>query len=518
MNVETDVVILGGAFSGASAGLLLRREFPDLKVLIIERATEPDRKVGESTSEVAGCFLTRVLGQYRWLAQNQLVKHGLRLWFTTPANDCFGKCGEIGAHFQSRLPTFQLDRATLDPHILDEAVAAGCELWKPARVTAVDLGGVGKNTLQVKMGEELHLVKAKWVIDASGKAAVLARQRKTLKSLDSHPTNAIWARFRNVADLDCSMLAAKFPEYATAMPCPRGAATNHLMGRGWWCWIIPLKDGDVSVGVTYDTRLYTPPEGATLTERLQKHLLMHPVGKYLFENAVPVEKDTRTYSNLPYYTSEVAGNGWSICGDAAGFMDPLYSQGLDYCAHTTMVSVMLAGKAVMGGSVDKDVEKFNKNFRVSYFRWYEALYKNKYYYLGDQELMWAAFLLDIGTYFVGPVRLVYDFGKVEWLNLPYHGPWGALFAKFMRFYNRRLVKIAEKRFVAGTYGALNLGKRQFPKQGFSPDFKVVKMIRKGVWQWMKCEWNALWLRPKKEAHVAPDPVVEEPNLAVASTH
>jgi flavin-dependent dehydrogenase len=462
-----------------------------------------------------------VLGQYRWLSQNQIMKNGLRLWFTTPENDRFEKCGEIGPHFQSRLPTFQLDRATLDPHILEEAVAAGCELWKPARVTAVDLGGYGKNTLQVKMGEEVRMVRAKWVIDASGKAAVLARQRKTSKSLESHPTNAVWARFRNVADLDCSSLAADFPEYATAMPCPRGIATNHLMGHGWWCWIIPLKDGDVSVGVTYDTRIFSLPEGGTLTERLHQHVLRHPVGKYLFENAVPVEKDTRAYSHLPYYSTEVAGDGWSICGDAAGFMDPLYSQGLDYCAHTTLVSVNLAGKALMGENVEKDVERFNKNFRTSYFRWYEALYKDKYHYLGDQELMWAAFLLDIGTYFVGPVRLVYDFGKTEWLMLPYHGAWGALFAKFMKFYNSRLVKIGKKRMAAGTYGAMNLGRRQFPKMGFSPDANVVKLIRKGIWQWWKCEWNALWLRPMEEPMAAKLPeTAQEPAMstAVVTTH
>jgi flavin-dependent dehydrogenase len=496
MNHETDVVILGGAFSGAAAGLLLKRQRPETRVLIIERAQEPDRKVGESTSEVAGCFLTRVLGQFRWLSQNQLMKQGLRLWFTTPENQSFEQCGEIGPHYQSRMPTFQLDRATLDPHLLEEAVAAGCELWRPARVTTLNLGGAGENTMEVKMGDEVRLVKAKWVIDASGKVATIARQRKTWHPLTDHPTNSVWARYKNVKDLDDAMLAMKYPAYATAMPTPRGVATNHLMGRGWWCWIIPLKDGDVSLGITYDPRIFTLPEGPNQSQRLLQHVLQHPVGAYLFSEATVVEKDTRSYSQLPYYTDQVAGDGWTCCGDAAGFMDPLYSQGLDYCGHTCLASVDIVVKALNGEDVTKTVEMYNHNFTTSYFRWYRALYKDKYHYLGDQELMWAAFLLDIGTYFVGPARLVYDGGISEWLKLPYHGPWGAAFAAFMRLYNRRLVKIAQKRYAAGVYGARNLGRRQFPKQGFSPDPKVLKIIRMGIYQWLKCEWHALWLRPK----------------------
>jgi hypothetical protein len=58
--------------------------------------------------------------------------------------------------------------------------------------------------------------------------------------------------------------------------------------------------------------------------------------------------------------------------------------------------------------------------------------------------------------------------------------------------------IARKRLAAGVYGQKNLGMRKFVKQGFSPDFKVFKLLRMGVWQWLKCEWHALWLRPQAQ--------------------
>ncbi len=47
-----------------------------------------------------------------------------------------------------------------------------------------------------------------------------------------------------------------------------------------------------------------------------------------------IEGDVKAYSSLPYQVDKIAGPGWQIVGDAAGFMDPLYSQGLDYCAWT----------------------------------------------------------------------------------------------------------------------------------------------------------------------------------------
>src|SRR5215510_8187680 len=77
-----DVVILGGAFSGASAAILLRREQQDLSVLIVERAPAFDAKVGEATTEMSAMFLTRRLAMWHHLEVEQLPKEGLRYWFS----------------------------------------------------------------------------------------------------------------------------------------------------------------------------------------------------------------------------------------------------------------------------------------------------------------------------------------------------------------------------------------------------------------------------------------------------
>ena len=77
------------------------------------------------------------------------------------------------------------------------------------------------------------------------------------------------------------------------------------------------------------------------------------------------------------------------------------------------------------------VAALNTLFNKSYQRWYQSLYQGKYHYLGDAQLMNAAFLMDLASYFIGPVRLVYEDPDTEFALLPYSGPAGALFARFI---------------------------------------------------------------------------------------
>ncbi len=503
-NREVDVLILGGSLSGASMGLLLKRLEASWSVAIVEKSRAFKRRVGESTSEVGGCFLTRVLRLSQYLSQEQVVKHGLRLWFQKEGNDCLVRCGEIGPFFQARLPTYQLDRSTLDQHVLDTAQAEGCEVLRPARSTAVELGGVGRNRVVVKTEDGQEVVyAAKWVVDATGKAAVIGRQRDTLEPLTSHATKSVWARFRKVRDLDGAELALANPDFAESCYVSRGSATNHLMGRGWWCWLIPLKGGELSAGLTYDPRFFRPQPGANLTETLLMHLRGHPVGKWMFEEAEPVEKDILAYTQLAYRNREIVGPGWVCVGDAAGFMDPLYSHGIDFIAHTVMTARACIANSLQGEEEEARAARafYQREYTACYQRWYDALYRDKYAYLGDADLMRAAFLLDIGAYFIGPVHFVYRNTEAEFSKLPYHGPIGGFIAWFMSFYNRRLVRLAEGRRAVGRYGAHNLDRRDLVKPGFAPGPAAVRPFLKGVFAWWKCEAQGLFYRflPRVEA-------------------
>ena len=497
---------MGGAFSGAASAILLKREMPALRVLVIERKEAFDKKVGESTSEVAGCFLTRVLHQANYLAANQINKHGLRMWFCNDRNDSPYDCTEIGPRFQSRLPTYQLDRAKLDEHLLAEAVKLGCEVARPATVRAIILNeGDEPHCIDYALAwGETKSASCRWVIDGSGKAALLAKKLGLQKPLgDEHPTSSVWTRFRNVNDLDSAASRAGQCDWMNRVWAPRSVATNHLMGRGWWCWLIPLSDGTLSAGIVWDRRLYDLPPGENMIARLHAHLLAHPVGRLMFEHAEPVEDDLFYYKNLGYYTDKIAGNRWVILGDAAGFIDPLYSQGLDYCGHTVYATTTMMMKFFRGECHKAELEYLSGGaYGRSYRYWFEALYKDKYFYMGDAELMWAAFLMDLATYFIGPVRLVYSNPSYEWTRLPYDGKMGTVFAKFMAFYNRRLKCIAEKRVAKGIYGMKNLRMSYLLKENFAPNMNSFKLLWKGVKVWLGAEISTALARQKLQASEA----------------
>ncbi len=491
MHENYDVAVIGGAFSGAATALLLRREAPWLRVAVVERSGHFDRKVGEATTEVSGCFLTKRLALTHHLCHHHVVKNGLRFWFSRGPGDDFDRCSEIGAFYQVRLPSYQVDREVLDEHVLAQAKEEGAHLFRPARVVSIELPENESAQLVMRGNVEQRQLSARWVIDASGRAALLARRLALLHSLPEHPTNAIWARFRNVKDWDGYDLLSRFPKYARSCQVSRASATNHLTGYGWWCWIIPLRGGDYSAGLVYDTRLYRPPSGARLGDRLKAHLLTHPVGREIFKDADYIEGDVKSYSMLPYYAERIAGPGWQIVGDAASFMDPLYSQGLDYCAWTVSAAVDRIVRESRGETCN--LGELNIRFSRSYRGWFEALYRDKYHYLGDKELMTAAFLMDLGLFFYGPVRSVVRCPRSGFAVFPFEGSFdGAIVRSIMAFYNQRLVRIAQKRQAAGVYGSMNLDSRTLLK-GFEPNRHVWKLILRGARTWLRAELRSLLL-------------------------
>src|SRR4029453_17886027 len=99
--MDYDVAIIGGAFSGAATAKLIKRKTPNARVLIIEKNAEFDRKVGESTTEVSSCFMTRILGLANYLGHEQLAKQGLRMWFCNSPEQKFDDCVEIGPRYGS---------------------------------------------------------------------------------------------------------------------------------------------------------------------------------------------------------------------------------------------------------------------------------------------------------------------------------------------------------------------------------------------------------------------------------
>jgi len=195
-----------------------------------------------------------------------------------------------------------------------------------------------------------------------------------------------------------------------------------------------------------------------------------------------------------------------MVGDAAGFIDPLYSPGLDFCSYTSYYVADLLARSLKGEDVTGRLRYYNEQYPVTYRSWFESLYKDKYYYMGDAELMSAALLLDVSSYYTGLVRAVYRNSECAFLNLPFTGSGGSFARKVMRFYGGRLVTLANRRWATGYYGKRNAGWREL-YDGFVPDTRIRKLFSRGLRRWVKCELInlALMLRGRPTAGAVVDP-------------
>lgn len=486
--IECDVAVVGGALSGGAAALLLRRDDPSLRVVVIEKNTMFKRRVGEATVEVSAYFLCRVLGLTQFLTQTQLAKNGLRFWFAGGATGDLGDCSEIGGRYLSTVPSFLIDRSVVDEEVLRRAREAGAEVWRPATVVAVGLQPGGRQELEVRTEEGTRTLRARWVIDASGIKAMLARENGWMEPNTRHPTLSAWSRWRGTGDWDSADLAGRHEGLRDSYVGIRGTATNHLTGDGWWAWWIALKGGDTSIGVVLDPRRSGwPTDSAPVGEKLRSFLAEHPAAREMLEGAEFLAGDVHFRRNLPYCSKVQAGDGFVLTGDASAFLDPLYSPGMDWIAFTTLGAVRLVRAWRQGEEVRPLVDAHNKDFLLSYRRMFEALYEDKYEYLGDYDFMRLAFRLDIALYYLFVVRPVFAGGEKGFAQPPYAARAAGPFFALMRLYNRRFAAMARRRRAAANFGPNNTGHRDL-FAGFN--FRVPYLLRViagalAGWAWLE---------------------------------
>ncbi|HEX7182226.1 MAG TPA: NAD(P)/FAD-dependent oxidoreductase [Thermoanaerobaculia bacterium] len=501
-----DVVILGGAFSGSSAAILLRRERPDLSVLIVEKAEAFDEKVGEATTEMSGMFLTRRLAMWQHLEREQLPKEGLRYWFHNEEVRCHAEASESGPYLRSTVPSFQLRRDALDEHLLATAVAEGAELARPAKAEDVQLGDFD-HRLTIQRDGRTETIACRWLLDATGRATWLGKRLGLIERNREHPTAAVWCRWQDVRHVD--ELAARGPlSLARGNVGSRRLATNHYMGFGSWTWFIPLGNGETSVGVVFDTRLVHLDRGKRLAEDYLAFLRANPLMAELLEGARMRSEDLRTFSNLPYVTRQYMGYGWALLGDAAAFLDPYYSPGLDHASFSVEATVEIVKAQTAGEDVGPRIAEHNETFVRSYHRFFEAAYRDKYFYMGEHDLLSASFLLDTAQYYIFVVIPAYRLmGKFFWM--PVLGPRPAFISyHMMRLYNRRFKAIALARRAAGEGGKRNAGRRI--KAFYNLDFAPFRMTARGLKIWALAELDGLRLSLKRlfaPRPAAPAPVV-----------
>jgi hypothetical protein len=260
-------------------------------------------------------------------------------------------------------------------------------------------------------------------------------------------------------------------------------------------WVIPLGNGETSVGVVWDRRLIALHERTDREAAFLEFVRSIPALAELLDGATPRSEDFRHYSRLAYCTRQYMGRGWAMVGDAAAFLDPYYSPGLDHVGFSVDATVEIVreqSRGLAGELLDRRIAAHNEEFLRSYRRFFAAVFKDKYFYMGEHDLLSAAALLDTAQYYLFLVIPAYRvLGRYNWH--PVLGPKPAGFNYWlMRFYNRRFKAIAEARRAAGRAGLRNNGRRV--RMFFALDYHAFHMALRGAKLWLFAELDLLAIR------------------------
>ncbi len=171
--------------------------------------------------------------------------------------------------------------------------------------------------------------------------------------------------------------------------------------------------------------------------------------------------------------------------------------------------------------MEKAYAEHNRQYARFFKYFYESIYRDKYYVMGDYDTMTIAFLLDTALYYFAAVMPIYRWSH-ERLGIPPFFEDGAEIGYYpIRFYNRRLVKIAQRKMRLGIYGNHNAGRR--PRfVGFSVRSAMWVMLGHGLVRWAKAELANAWtyvVRPRPLATARPgtEPAASPVNSPLSAT-
>jgi 2-polyprenyl-6-methoxyphenol hydroxylase-like FAD-dependent oxidoreductase len=409
---DHDVAIIGGGVAALTLALELGRTRPDTRILIIEPHAHPvpeiTHTVGESTVEIAAQYLRDRLELADHLNTSQLRKMGLRMFFSHDGNADIVQRMELGSSSFTPQVTYQIDRARLENELNRRCLSEGVEITS-GRVTSVELGpGDHPHTLSVQQGDTTSSSTTHWVVDASGRNRALPRQLE-LKRANAHHCNAVWLRV--ATEIDIGRWSDDPGWQARLVEGDRAMSTNHLMGQGYWVWLIRLASGATSVGIVADPAFHAFSDFNTLT-KAQLWLIEHePQCASVLAEHEHLIKDFRVMKKYSHGSTKVydAQGRWCLTGDSGVFLDPLYSSGLDLVAIgngliTDMITRELDGENVIARSSIND-----SLFRSLTDMWLN-IYCSQYKLMGSPAVMTAKVIWDIAFYW-GFLGLMYSNGR-----------------------------------------------------------------------------------------------------------
>ncbi|WAH58369.1 tryptophan 7-halogenase [Pseudomonas silvicola] len=364
---QRQVVVIGAGPSGAIAAALLKRRGHD--VLIIERQQFPRFSIGESLLSHCIDFIDEAGMLDAVQAAGFQVKNGA-------AFACGGEYSafDFGDTFSKGRPTtFQVQRADFDKLLADQAERQGVEIRYEHEIINADVSAT-RPVLQARRpdGSE-YAVQADFVLDASGYGRVLPRLLD-LEAPSNFPVRK--AVFTHIEDrIDCQGFDRN-----------KILVTTHPEHRDVWFWTIPFSNGRCSLGVVAGAERFEGHDD--LDACLKSFVAQTPSLAKVLQYA---EWDTpaRTIGGYSANVKALHGQGYALLGNAAEFLDPVFSSGVTIAMRSASMAAGLLDRQLRGEAVDwqgefaEPLKRGVDTFRAYVEGWYDGSFQDVIFHPGS---------------------------------------------------------------------------------------------------------------------------------------
>ncbi|MFX0579406.1 NAD(P)/FAD-dependent oxidoreductase [Nocardia nepalensis] len=354
-SLQYDVIVIGGGPGGAMAATLLADY--GKQVLVLESERFPRYHIGESLIAGTVDLLRRIGVLDRMESAGFIKKYGVQ-WV-------WGENREPWTvYFKDALTmvyghTYQVERGQFDKMLLDNAAEHGADVREEHKVVDFDLSPDDVSTVDfVDPSGTRHRARARWIVDASGQGGVVSnRLHKREWDPFLKKNMAVWTYWKNA-------------ERPTGLDA--GNTFLPSFEDGWW-WFIPLSNDITSVGMVVDTSVLQEYRDSGMESYYAKCLAATPELAARLQDAEQVE-DIKVARDWSYAFERFSGDGYIAVGDAACFIDPLFSTGV----HLALLSGFL-GAVTINTILDK-----TEIDRHKVLDFYERTYRAEFSRLRDQ--------------------------------------------------------------------------------------------------------------------------------------
>ena len=363
MNTNCDVAIIGGGPAGAVAAALLNKQ--GLRVVVLEKQHFPRFVIGESLLPHCMEFIEAAgFGDAVRAEPSFQLKNGAA--FTWGGRYTYF---DFTDKFSSGPgTTFQVRRALFDKVLIDEAAAQGVDVRFGHGVAAFDNSGA-EARLRIEADDGAYELSAGFVLDASGYGRVLPRL------LDLETPSELPPRLAHFTHIVDNISSPTFDRDKILI-------TTHPQHRDVWLWTIPFGDHHCSIGVVgTPDKLAGDSETVLKKFALECPMLAEVLADAVWENEFPF----RSIQGYSANVKSLHGRHFALLGNAAEFLDPVFSSGVTIAMHSAKLAADLLVKQFNGEAADWQREFAEplmvgvNTFRTYVNGWYDGRFQDVIY-------------------------------------------------------------------------------------------------------------------------------------------